>query len=164
MGVGSASSSSKSRSESRLRRAPSPLAVTPRLRLCIPSSSANSHQYVLQLLRFQEFDGSFEFATEAETDILLGQSIRSALDQLVDDQRSRRTIYTTAIVVLLERDFAARKGLWELMHQKATAFLDSCGEEYDKIAMVEHLQGLSIPRVLLNEDSDDSQPDDSVSD
>lgn len=109
------------------------------------ANSTDSHQHIHQLLEVQQFDGSFEFAAEAETDKLLGQSIRSALDQLVDDKRSKRTIYTTAIVVLLERDFAVCKGLWELMHHKATAFLDSCGEEYDKIAMVDHLQGLSIP-------------------
>jgi hypothetical protein len=109
------------------------------------NSNRARRNYIFELLRFQRFDGSFQFSTRAEAQATLGADIASALLDLMGDAVPDTVIYTAAAVILLERDFASHQALWGLMHDKAVAYLQKHGEGgYDTAEVAEKLKGLAI--------------------
>lgn len=113
------------------------VAIKPATRLLVTQS-------LQRMLDHQCFDGSFHFPDSHSLRKVLGREVADRLHTLAAWGASERLIYTTAIVVLLERDYAEQKGLWELMHIKAMEFIQSCTETFAKAEMEERLHGLSI--------------------
>lgn len=80
-------------------------------------------EFLIHLLGHQQFDGSFEFATDREFIRLLGQDTFDAVASLVDHTLSRSLYFTIAVIVVLERHFASEKQLWHMVHSKASTYI-----------------------------------------
>uniref|UniRef100_A0A8H7ND06 Uncharacterized protein n=1 Tax=Bionectria ochroleuca TaxID=29856 RepID=A0A8H7ND06_BIOOC len=79
--------------------------------------------FLIHLLGHQQFDGSFEFATDREFIRLLVQDTFDAVASLVDHTLSRSLYFTIAVIVVLERHFAPEKQLWHMVHSKASTYI-----------------------------------------
>jgi hypothetical protein len=80
-------------------------------------------EFVRSILMFQDFKGSLCFVGRAAAEAHLGRDIASALLGLVQHVDELDVIHTSAVVVLLERDFQSCKDLWQLVYAKAVDFV-----------------------------------------
>ena len=69
----------------------------------------------------------------------------AALRGLTDWRLPDPVLYTAAVVVLLERDFVSCQTLWDLMHDKALAYVQNYGNKtFDMAKVAEKLEGLGV--------------------
>jgi hypothetical protein len=125
------------------------------------------HRGIENIIRFQKYDGSFDFLDLASVWQTVGQELATILHDLINEGFSSQIIYTTAMIVLLEREFPDCKDMWDLNHLKATIYLDSCADKFPKEEMESRLRGIpfepSSPQATNTLDDDDAGTDQSTS-
>lgn len=97
-----------------------------RVGIDVAISDSARKEYISVLLRSQLFNGSFLFGSQAEAEATLGSEVVvAALRGLTDGRLPDAVLYIAAVVVLLERDFGSCQALWDLMHDKALAYVQN---------------------------------------
>lgn len=124
------------------------------------------HRGIENIVKCQKYDGSFEFLDLASLRQTVGQELAAILHDLMNEGFSSQLIYTTAMIVLLEREFSDYKGLWDLSHLKATTYLESCADKFPKEKMETRLRGVpfkpSSPQATNTLNDDDAGADPST--
>ncbi|KAL2264050.1 hypothetical protein VTK26DRAFT_2836 [Humicola hyalothermophila] len=115
--------------------------------------------FINAMLKFQQHNGRIQFPLRDMAIKWLGQDICDALETVRTSVRrgvSRVTLWTAAVLVLLERDFQPHRALWELMALKMAGHCREWrvqalkrteeGEVEDVVEVVrKRLEGLKLP-------------------
>lgn len=125
------------------------------------------HRGIENIVRLQKYDGSFHLIDLASLWQTVGHEMAAILDNLIKQGFSSQIVYTTAMIVLLEREFSDYKDLWDLNHLKATTYLGSCVDKFPKQEMETRLRGVpfkpSSPQATNTLNDDDAGADQSTS-
>lgn len=125
------------------------------------------HRDIENIVRLQKYDGSFDFFDVPSLWQTVGHEMAAILYDLIKQGFSSQIVYTTAMIVLLEREFSDYKDLWDLSHLKATTYLGSCADKFPKQEMETQLRGVpfkpSSPQATNTLNDDDAGADQSTS-
>jgi len=110
------------------------------------------------LLKYQKFDGSFDFGSEEVAEACLGKAVlgklkSEAIPRLISEVPEATPeigsvwvyAYTLAVVILLRQNLSSLESLWGLMETKAMHFLSLRPRPITDWSMEDLLHGVPIP-------------------
>jgi hypothetical protein len=105
-------------------------------------------EFIRALLKYQKHDGCIRFSNAVLAEGLLGAEISRALTDLKlrNSSWSEEQLWTSAVCILLERDFQSCAALWQLMALKGKTYLGKFENSEELLRDVEEaLEGLKVP-------------------
>ncbi|KAE9373585.1 hypothetical protein N431DRAFT_465865 [Stipitochalara longipes BDJ] len=115
---------------------------------------------VCQLLISQNFDGSFLFTEESQTERFFGKDLCAAINEIelnlhrisINKAEKYKIAVAIAVIVELEESFQSCKDLWLLIVEKARHFVDIWLGGFDKEGVFEFAEDLLTSKNLAREE------------